>query len=161
MPKQIYTWNKVKTGDIISFRYKGKKPTGLLTSIIVLNPKFPYVRKDNTTGFYLIGLKLESVGIRALIEDKTTLVRLLKSIGTIKIVDAEDEIYRVEVTNVGYLGTKEELYKKIKRRIDKYNIYRTYDYMEARKSQVFLEPIKLPKNVKEVLFENQLRGYST
>ena len=114
MPKQIYTWNKVKTGDIISFRYKGKKPTGLLTSIIVLNPKFPYVRKDNTTGFYLIGLKLESVGLRALIEDKTTLVRLLKSIGTIKIVDAEDEIYRVEVTNVGYLGTKEELYKKIK-----------------------------------------------
>ena len=106
-------------------------------------------------------MKLESVGIRALIEDKTTLVRLLKSIGTIKIVDAEDEIYRVEVTNVGYLGTKEELYKKIKRRIDKYNIYRTYDYMEARKSQVFLEPIKLPKNVKEVLIENQLRGYST
>ena len=25
MPKQIYTWGKVQAGDIISFRYKGKK----------------------------------------------------------------------------------------------------------------------------------------
>ena len=161
MPKQIYTWNKVKTGDIISFRYKGKKRTGLLTTILVLNPKFPYIRKDNTRIYHLIGLKLESVGVRPLIKDQTTLVRLLESKGTIEVVDTKDEIYRVEVTDIGYLGTKEELYKKIKSRIDKYNIYRTYDYMEARKSQVFLEPIKLPKNIKEVLIENQLRDYST
>ena len=39
MPKQIYTWGKVQAGDIISFRYKGKKPTGLLTTILVLNPR--------------------------------------------------------------------------------------------------------------------------
>ena len=25
MPKKVYTWGKVKPGDIISFRYKGKK----------------------------------------------------------------------------------------------------------------------------------------
>ena len=25
MPKQVYTWGKVTAGDIISFRYKGKK----------------------------------------------------------------------------------------------------------------------------------------
>ena len=28
MPKQVYTWGKVTAGDIISFRYKGKKATG-------------------------------------------------------------------------------------------------------------------------------------
>ena len=153
MPKQIYTWNKVKTGDIISFRYKGKKRTGLLTTILVLNPKFPHIRKDNTKTFHLIGLKLESVGVRPLIDDKTALVRLLESMGTIEVVDAKDQMYRVEITDTGYLGTKEALYKKLKRSIDKYNIYRTYDYMETRKSQVFLEPITLPQKIREVLIE--------
>ena len=39
--------------------------------------------------------------------------------------------------------------------------YRTYLWEEATNSQVFLEPIKLPQNVKEVLSENQLWDYST
>ena len=38
MPKQVYTWGKVKPGDIISFRYKGKQTTGKLATILVLNP---------------------------------------------------------------------------------------------------------------------------
>ena len=39
MPKQIYSWGKVRAGDIISFRYKGKQPTGTLTTILVLESK--------------------------------------------------------------------------------------------------------------------------
>ena len=35
MPKQVYTWGKVTAGDIISFRYKGKKPTSTLTTLLV------------------------------------------------------------------------------------------------------------------------------
>ena len=62
MPKQIYTWGKVRAGDIISFRYKGKKETGTLTTLLVLNPRMPYTRKDKTKTFHLIGLKLESRG---------------------------------------------------------------------------------------------------
>ena len=40
MSKQVYTWGKVTAGDIISFRYKGKKATGTLTTLLVLNPKY-------------------------------------------------------------------------------------------------------------------------
>jgi len=40
------------------------------------------------------------------------------------------------------------------RYVRQYNIYRSYDYFEAKKSQVFLEPIKLPKELVEVLIEN-------
>ena len=71
MPKQIYTWSKVTAGDIISFRYKGKKAqTGKLTTLLVMNPKFPIVRKDNTKGFHLIGLKLEERGAIPTIRNK-------------------------------------------------------------------------------------------
>jgi len=58
--KQPYNWNRVKPGDIISFRYKSES-TGrtLVNSILVLNPKFPVIRKDNSSTFHLIGIKLE------------------------------------------------------------------------------------------------------
>ena len=62
MPKQVYTWGKVKAGDIISFRYKGKQLTPTLTTILVLNPRIPYTRKDKTKVYHLVGLKLEEQG---------------------------------------------------------------------------------------------------
>ena len=34
-------------------------------------------------------------------------------------------------------------------------MYRTYNYNEARKSQVFLEPIELPRNVVKKLLEDR------
>ena len=129
MPKQIFTWPKVKAGDIISFRYKGKKRTGLLTTILVLNPKYPHIRKDDTKVFHLIGLKLESAGIRPTISDKSSLVQILESMGTVEITSTRDNIYRVEFTTIGSLGAGESVYNKIKREIDKYNIYRTYDWL--------------------------------
>ena len=55
MPKQIYTWGKVVTGDIISFRYKGKRSRGLLTTLLVLNPRLPFTKKDGTKNFHLVG----------------------------------------------------------------------------------------------------------
>ena len=46
------------------------------------------------------------------------------------------------------------LNKKLKQYIERYSVYRTYDYKEARRSQVFLEPIVLPKDFREALVEN-------
>ena len=45
MAKQIYKWSSVRPGDIISFRYKGNKPTATLTTLLVLNPKIPFEGK--------------------------------------------------------------------------------------------------------------------
>ena len=154
MPKQIYTWNKVKTGDIISFRYKGKKRTGLLTTILVLNPRFPYTRKDKTKTFHLIGLKLEISGVIPTIRNKPKLVQLLERIGELEVVDSESGIYRVNIKNVGPRGVKQATYQKMKRHIERHSVYRTYDYREAKRSQVFLEPIVLPKEFREALIEN-------
>ena len=154
MPKQVYTWGKVTAGDIISFRYKGKKATGTLTTLLVLNPKIPYDRKDGTKTFHLVGLKLEEQGTIPLVRNKPLLVQLLSSIGEIQVVDGESGIFRVEMKSVGPRGVTKRVYKTIKRKLKQFAIYRTYDYKEARKSQVFLEPITLPKLLVEVLIEN-------
>jgi hypothetical protein len=154
MPKQIYNWGKVEAGDIISFRYKGNKPASTLTTLLVMNPKMPYTKKDGTKTFHLIGLKLEERGSVPTIKSKPKLVQLLEGLGEIKVVSSDDEIYRVEVQGVGARGTRRGVYTRIKKYIEKHSVYRTYDFKEAKKSGVFLEPIKLPRGLRELLSEN-------
>ena len=154
MPKQIHTWGNVIAGDIISFRYKGKKQTGTLTTLLVLNPRLPFKRKDGVRKLHLVGLKLEERGNIPLIRNKPLLVQLLEKIGSITIVSGEDEIYRVSIENVGTRGVRPSVYKEIRQLLEKNTVYRTYDLEEARKSQVFLEPISLPKELREELSEN-------
>tara|TARA_R100000081_G_C4721899_1_gene118512 strand:- start:115 stop:579 length:465 start_codon:yes stop_codon:yes gene_type:complete len=151
MSKQIYTWGKVKAGDIISFRYKGKNTSGLLQTLLVFNPKLPFIKKDGSKSFHLVGLKLESRGNIPTIRSKPILVQLLERVGGIEVVSGDDEIYRVNIQNAGPRGVKQQVYNKLKKYINQHSVYRTYDYMEAKKSQVFLEPIKLPKDIREVL----------
>ena len=154
MPKQIYTWGKVVTGDIISFRYKGKRSRGLLTTLLVLNPRLPFTKKDGTKNFHLVGLKLEQSGTIPMVRNKPFLVQLLEKIGSIQFVSEEDQIYRLVIENVGTRGARPAVYKEIKRLLKTYTVYRTYDLIEARKSQVFLEPISLPKELREELSED-------
>ena len=153
MPKQIYSWNRVKAGDIISFRYESKG-SSRLTTILVLNQKLLVSRIDETQTFHLVGLKLETQGVRPVLRDKQVLVNLLESIGVIEVVDFDNEIYKLSIANTNSRGVKRNVYDKLKRRLKKYNLYRTYDYEKAIKSQVFLEPIVLPKNIREGLIEN-------
>mgnify|MGYP003661813295 CR=1 FL=1 len=154
MPKQIYNWSKVKAGDIISFRYKGNNPTATLATVLVLNPRLPYTKKDNTKNFHLVGLKIERWGTIPIIRSKQALAQLLNEVGDIKVVDSDSKIYRVEIQGVGPRGVKRNVYTKLKRYIKRYSVYRTYDYREAKKSAVFLEPIILPKPLVEALIEN-------
>jgi len=154
MSKQVYTWGKVTAGDIISFRYKGNKPVSELTTLLVLNPRMPYTRKDKTKTFHLIGLKLEDKGTIPTIKAKPMLVQLLERVGNIQVVSGDDEIYRIEIQGTGPRGVRRATYNKIKQYVNKHSVYRTYDYKQAKKSGVFLEPIKLPKPLVEALVEN-------
>ena len=152
MAKTAYNWNKVEAGDIISFRYKGKKSTSaLLTTILVLNPRLRNQTSDGKTSNHLVGVKLESVGIRPMVRDPNALSTLLSKLGEIQQVDLQNEIYRVDIKGANAKGAPQNTYQKIKQQVSRCNLYRTYDYDEARKSQVFLEPIKLPKKLVESL----------
>ena len=155
MPKQIYAWSKVRPGDIISFRYKGKKGSGHLSTIVVLNPKLRMEKKDEGFKFYLIGLKLEEKGSIPVIKDNVQMAEMLSKIGMLEVVDAKNEIYRVQIggrLNRG--GLKQSDYAPIDRYVRRHKNYRTYRYEEVTNSQVFLEPIKLPQALTELLIEN-------
>ena len=80
----------------------------------------------------------------------TEIKKILESAGTPEIVDADKKIYKVNLA-----GNSKRVYTKLKTLIKRHGIYRTYTYDKARKSQVFLEDLKLPiQFVKELKNEN-------
>ena len=145
--KLPYTWNRVRPGDIISFRYKTKSTGKVLThSLLVLNPRIPVTLKDGTKTKHLIGIKLEESN-RIELRFNQRQVNILNRTGDLISVNAKENIYRVKFKDRFIIneikGVKPMVYDLIKRSDEIQGQYRTYDYLEARKSAVFLEPIRV------------------
>ena len=145
--KQPYNWRRVKPGDIISFRYKSKS-TGktLVQSVLVLNPRINVKLKDGTSTKHLIGIKLEESNKISLRLSQRQ-VMLLEKIGDFKKIDNQNNLYKLEIDSKFILnnikGIKQEAYDKISKGLGIQGQYRTYDYMTAKKSAVYLEPIRV------------------
>tara|TARA_B100000287_G_scaffold66565_1_gene58171 strand:+ start:59 stop:499 length:441 start_codon:yes stop_codon:yes gene_type:complete len=146
MGKIAYNWNKVNRGDIISFRYRTKEGRILRRTILVLEPKLRNKAKNPTSNYLLHGIQLE-ISNQPVISDIKT---ILESAGEVGVVDADKKIFNVELNR----STK-NVYNKVKNLINKNGMFRTYNYDKARKSQVFLEDLRLPEDfVKELIGEN-------
>ena len=149
--KVITQWRKVKPGDIISFKYKNERmKTNLTHSILVLSRDHKIPFKSGTKR-YLIGLKIEESN-RPLVP-RGVVEKFLREIGEIELVDAKNEIYGLKLETKGNMGKAQlrKLWRDLKPLNRANNLYRTYDYLKAIKSPVYLEPIKLSNTVKEAL----------
>ena len=146
MAKISYNWTRVKRGDIIEFKYQNKEGRVLRRTILVLEPKLRNQAKNKSSNYLLHGIQLEVSNVST----NTKLQKILETAGDVKIVDKKKKIYRVDLDK----STK-EIYSKLKSIIKQNGIYRTYNYDKAKKSQVFLEDLRLPNDfVKELLGEN-------
>ena len=137
MAKLPYNWAKVSAGDIISFVYETKEGRRLRRTILVLEPN----RKK-----LLHGIQLEVSNVPTNREIK----KLLEKAGKTEIIDENKKIYKVLLD-----GTSKAVYSRLKRLIKRHDIYRTYTLEKAKKSQVFLEDLRLPTQfVEELKNEN-------
>tara|TARA_B100000131_G_scaffold224319_1_gene215940 strand:+ start:176 stop:670 length:495 start_codon:yes stop_codon:yes gene_type:complete len=158
MPKIGTNWNKLEPGDVISFRYqsvdKSKPPR--TNTILVLNTKYQKKLKSGKTGYYLNGLKLEESNI-SIFTNKEDAWNLLTEVGWVSIRSLKNELYKIDIAGryIGTYGATDSLYNKIQSTpAGKKAEYRTYDWDQVRKSSVYYEPIKLPKD-KILLLEKQ------
>ena len=146
MAKINYNWNRVKRGDIISFRYKNSQGRILRRTVLVLEPKLRNKAKKKTSDNLIHGIQLEVSNRPTNIE----LLKILNSAGKVELVDKDKNIFRVDLE-----GQTKNIYNRLKSLVKKYGIFRTYSYEQARKSQVFLEDLRLPQDfVKELIGEN-------
>ena len=149
--KQPYSWNRVKPGDIISFRYKSvRKGTTRTHSVLVLNPKLNVKLKDGFVTKHLVGVKLEESNRMSLTLDKRE-VSLLERIGNFRQIDVKNNLYKLIIDRRyivnDILGVKKTAYDIIAKSFKIAKQYRTYDFLEAAKSAVFLEPIRVFTNI--------------
>ena len=157
--KQPYNWARVKPGNIISFKYKSKS-TGknYVQTILVLNPKLQVKLKDGSTTKHLIGIKLEQSNKIQLRLTKRQ-ITLLEKIGPFARIDEKNNLYALEIDKRFILndikGVKPEAYNKISKSLGIQGQYRTYDWMRARKSAVFLEPVRVFTKVPDVLQDDE------
>ncbi|SVC91460.1 uncharacterized protein METZ01_LOCUS344314 [marine metagenome] len=100
---------------------------------------------------FLIGLKIEESN-RPLVP-RDVIEKFLMEIGEIELVDAKNKIYGLKLETKGDMGEVQlrRLYRDLKPLNRSNNLYRTYDYLKARKSPVYKEPIKLSNSLKEAL----------
>jgi hypothetical protein len=149
--KVITHWPKVKSGDIISFRYTSERSGKTLTHSVLVLAKDLKVPTKSGAKRYLIGLKIEESN-RPLVP-RGVVEKFLREIGEIELVDAKNMIYGLKLETKGNMGKAQlrKLWRDLKPLNRANNLYRTYDYLKAIKSPVYLEPIKLSNTLKEAL----------
>ena len=142
MAKLKYSWNKVSSGDIISFTYNKKRRT-----VLVISPKYKLTKADNSKVEFMSGLQLETKDKRA----APKILTILKQLGTLQLIDEENEIYKVNFDGRKLDADKKKLAGPTKLLVtNKNDLYRTYDYKKMRKecALVFLDDLaSLPKRL--------------
>ncbi len=152
MAKTLTRWSEVRAGDIISFKYlSGTTNRNLTHTVLVLNK--PGRRSMGKSGKkYVVGLKLEESN-RPTVVNTSLLTDILMKYGEVVVFDAKKKIFRLEFHKKANRRNLEQLYNKLKRKIKSLNIYRTYDWIKAQKSQVFLESVKIDRTLSDALLE--------
>ena len=142
MAKLRYSWNKVTSGDIISFSYNKKRRT-----VLVISPSYKLRKNDGSRVELMSGLQLETRDKRA----APKILTILKQLGTLQLVDEDNEIYRVNFDGRKLDPDKRKLASSVKLLVaSKNDLYRTYDYKKMRKESalVFLDDLEsLPKRL--------------
>ena len=145
--KLPYNWKRVVPGDVISFKYKTES-TGKVrvNSILVLNPMMDVKLKDGTSKRHLIGIKLEeSNKVKLLLNNQR--IKVLEKIGDFIKIDDKNNLYKLTIKETYLIsdikGIKKQAWDIISKNLSINGKYRTYDYDKAKKSLVYLEPIRV------------------
>ena len=142
MSKIRYSWNKVTSGDIISFNYGGIRRT-----VLVISPKYNLKKTDGSFSVLMSGLQLETRDNRA----APKILTILQQLGSIQLVDEQNEIYSVNFDGRKLDADKRKLSSSVKLLVaNKNDLYRTYDYKKMRKESpmVFLDDLEsLPRRL--------------
>lgn len=160
--KLPYRWESVQPGDIISFKYKTQSTGKTRThTLLVLNPAL-LRRGEKRTTTQLIGIKLEESN-KIQLDITRKQIQIFELIGKFIPLDAnskdKNNLYRLEIDKNfiqnDVKGVKPRAYDLLSRGLGVAGQYRTFDYYRAKKSAVFLEPIRVLVDLKDEKIDNK------
>jgi hypothetical protein len=152
MAKILTRWNQVRAGDIVSFRYLSGTTNKTLTHTLLVLAKPGRKSVGKSGKKYVVGLKLEESNRPTVVNTKM-ITDVLMKYGEVVVFDAKNKIFKLDFHKKANRRNLEAVYSKLKNKIKSLNIYRTYDFEKARKSQVFLESVKIDRELSKMLLE--------
>jgi hypothetical protein len=142
MAKLRYNWNKVASGDIISFRYNKKRRT-----VLVISPRYRIQKVDKSRVELMSGLQLEVQETAA----ADNLLGILTQLGRFVLVNEEKEVYKIRFDGRKLDANKRKISSNVKELVSETNdLYRTYDYKKMRRESpiIMLDDLRsLPRRV--------------
>ena len=151
-------WTKVKPGQIISFRYKGKfDKKSVKRTIILLNPDYRF--KKVSTGRqkrFVVGLQIDTGTTRPLVS--TRMESLMRELGG---ADLKEGAITIDVagrdTTKPSRAETRNIYKRIDDFVRKNKNWRTYDRIKCLRNRVYLEVDSdlIPKDIMDEFVEKQ------
>ena len=92
-----HTWTQLEPGQIVTFTYKSKnEKKGFKRTIMVLNPRYRYKKKNGRTTFFVVGLQLDTQIKRPI--TSTKLETLISEFGGLQLDSGIKEIGRFDDT---------------------------------------------------------------
>ena len=161
MAKQRTQWGGILEGEIVNFRYKGKKKDAKSRNrtCLILNMRHMYLRNDGKKIRLIHALQLDAIprprGNRKIRPEEAK--KIFKQLGPAILMTSEDDSSYQEQRNLGLKRTGKERYtigdqayrinlsrgnakksySKLKVVLEKNSIYRTFSWDILRRSSVF------------------------
>ena len=121
------TWHLVKSGQIVSFRYKSQSGRSVNRTVLCLDPEFRYRKKSTGRVVqFFIGLELNATDKAKLPVGK--LKEAFSILGDVNRPPTQTDEQRINQT-----------YLSLKGFLDRTPIFKTYLLRKCRKNRVFLE----------------------
>ena len=142
MARKRLNWGNVVEGEVVTFRYKGKKADAKsrVRTCLILNTNHMYTRLSDGKKVRLVhALQLKEVpnkpGTRNLQESQ--LKKILKKTGKVIVLDegTDEQRFAIKSSRAG----AQKQYNKIRSIVEQFAIYRTFSWKILRRSAVFLD----------------------
>lgn len=134
------SWNRVRQGDLVQFRYKGSRPNAKarIRTVLILNPRHIKDVKSGGTVRLIHGMELKAVPSRSgalTRRERSDLVSAASEQRGLEWREIDTSVERIAVIE----GSPRSQYSQIKGIVSRYGNYRTYRYDKAKRYPVRLD----------------------
>ncbi len=148
MAKTRISWSKVSAGDVVEFRYQGKKPgsKSRYRTALILNERHMYTRVDGKRVRLVHMLQLSAIPKRpgAFVLKDSNIKRLFKKVGPIELREGAEGPYHAIKTS---RQAAKRRYNKLRELVTAFGNYRTFSWHRLRSRAVFMSEFEFPEDL--------------
>lgn len=156
MAKTRISWGKIRAGDVVEFRYKGKKigSRSRHRTALILNERHMYKRVDGKRVRLVHAMEFSTVPRRpgSVILKETHIKKLLKKAGKVELREgAKSDYFAIKGSRL----VAKKQYNKLRNLVTQHANYRTYSWARLKTRACFMaDEFQWPDELVKDVIEN-------